>query len=98
MNTDPDLWPGHTDLRAFRPERWLDGSPIPSCAVHFPFGGGKTICPGSRLAMLQLKMMISYLACMYVVQLARPMPRVTRLAVGPEKGAWFRMTPVGRTP
>jgi vitamin D3 24-hydroxylase len=89
MGTDLDVWPGHDDLRAFKPERWVDGSPIPGGTAHFPFGAGKHICPGARLALLQLKMMIIFFVCTSDIELARPMPRAVRLAIGPEDGAWL---------
>jgi cytochrome P450 len=50
MQHDPDIYP---DPDAFRPERFLDGSPPGE--IWMPWGGGRKRCPGQHLAMLELR-------------------------------------------
>jgi cytochrome P450 len=53
VNLDPD---SHPDAEAFRPERWLDGSPPPRSWV--PFGAGRRSCLGAGFAMFEMKVVI----------------------------------------
>ena len=46
---------GH-DALAFRPERWLDGSPPPYAWI--PFGGGVRRCIGASFATLEMKVVL----------------------------------------
>jgi cytochrome P450/nitrite reductase/ring-hydroxylating ferredoxin subunit len=64
---DPDHFDAPT---AFRPERWLDGSPLSAGqaaagahdpSTHIPFGSGPRICPGRTLALLEMKVVLSVL-------------------------------------
>jgi cytochrome P450 len=48
-----DLWP---DPEAFRPERFLDGSPAPYSWI--PFGGGVRRCLGAAFAQLEMKVVL----------------------------------------
>jgi cytochrome P450 family 135 len=49
----PDLWPAPL---AFRPERFLEGKPLPYSFV--PFGGGIRRCIGASLAMLEMRVVL----------------------------------------
>jgi cytochrome P450 len=53
VNLDPEV---HPDAEAFRPERWLDGSPPPRSWV--PFGAGRRSCLGAGFAMFEMKVVI----------------------------------------
>ena len=46
-----DLWP---DASAFRPERWLDGSPHDAMS-WIPFGGGVRRCAGAPFAEMEMR-------------------------------------------
>ena len=51
VHHDPDVYP---DPERFRPERFLlEGQPSPY--TWLPWGGGRKRCPGSHLAMLEMK-------------------------------------------
>jgi cytochrome P450 len=49
MHHDPALY---TDPHEFRPERFLDQPPSP---IWLPWGGGRKLCPGRHLALLELR-------------------------------------------
>lgn len=53
MHHDPELFP---DPQEFRPERFLDGQS--STHVWLPWGGGRKLCPGRHLALLELQTML----------------------------------------
>jgi cytochrome P450 family 135 len=48
-----DVWP---DAHAFKPERFLDGSPAPYSWI--PFGGGVRRCLGAAFAQLEMKVVL----------------------------------------
>ena len=48
-----DVWP---DPEAFRPDRFLDGSPPPYAWI--PFGGGVRRCLGAAFAQLEMKVVL----------------------------------------
>jgi cytochrome P450 len=50
LHHDPDVYP---EPEEFRPERFLEGQPGPY--TYLPWGGGRRRCPGSHLAMLEMK-------------------------------------------
>jgi cytochrome P450 len=59
MHTLPSIW--GEDAHGFRPERWseLDTANIPHFNyIYIPFLAGARSCIGSRLALLELKMLI----------------------------------------
>lgn len=65
----PDLWP---DPEAFDPSRFLDadGQRIdPPRYSYLPFGGGRRICIGQRLALLQMQVFLAELVRDYRVSL-----------------------------
>jgi cytochrome P450 len=53
LHHDPEL---HKEPNAFRPDRFMSGSPEPSSWI--PWGGGRKRCPGHRLATLELQSVI----------------------------------------
>jgi cytochrome P450 len=80
-----DLW---EDPLAFRPERFLDGRPVPYAFV--PFGGGNRGCIAAPLAMLQLQVALATLVRRFVVEPA-PGPqeraRLAGMTLAPARGA-----------
>ena len=50
LHHDPQVYPQPEE---FRPERFLEGQPSPQ--TWLPWGGGRKRCPGSYLAMLEMK-------------------------------------------
>lgn len=50
LHHDPEIYPEPDE---FRPERFLEGQPSPQ--TWLPWGGGRKRCPGSHLAMLEMK-------------------------------------------
>ena len=50
LHHDPDVYPEPDE---FRPERFLEGQPSPY--AYLPWGGGRRRCPGSHLALLEMR-------------------------------------------
>lgn len=50
LHHDPEVYP---DPERFRPERFMEGQPSPH--AWLPWGGGRKRCPGSRLAILEMR-------------------------------------------
>ena len=46
--------------KQFRPERWLEGKSSINPFAHVPFGIGKRMCIGRRLAELQLQLALCW--------------------------------------
>ncbi len=90
-------WATHRDPRwygdpeAFRPERWLTGTPengdggepdegIPEYA-WFPFGGGPRVCLGTRFALVEAVLVLAVLARRFHLDVTadgiRPVPSLT---------------------
>lgn len=70
-----DLWERPLE---FRPERFLDGRPVPYS--YTPFGGGNRRCIGAALAILQLQVVLTELLRRFVVQPAPGREEAARLA------------------
>ncbi|CAH2284588.1 1,25-dihydroxyvitamin D(3) 24-hydroxylase, mitochondrial, partial [Pelobates cultripes] len=58
MNWNEDFFP---DSREYKPERWLKGKHTLNPFAHTPFGTGKRMCIGRRLAELQLQLALCWL-------------------------------------
>lgn len=71
----PEAWPEPT---AFRPERFLDGTPAPG--TYLPFGGGVRRCAGAAFAALELREVLR--AVLERFALAPPGPRTERMIRG----------------
>jgi cytochrome P450 len=79
VHLDPELYP---EPRAFRPERFLDGTP--DSYAYIPFGGGAHRCLGAPLAMLELELFLEALVTTVEIEPAgapaRPVRRGPTLA------------------
>ncbi len=80
-----DLW---ADAWAFRPERWLDGSPHDPMS-WIPFGGGVRRCAGAPFAEMEMREVLRAAASLAIRPLAPAGERARRsmLVVVPERGA-----------
>jgi cytochrome P450 len=79
-----DLWP---EAAAFRPERWLEGSP-PNPMSWIPFGGGVRRCAGAPFAEMEMREVLRAAADLRI-RPARPEPERARrsaLVVTPHRG------------
>ena len=88
-----DRW--FDDPLNFQPERWQEKSKDPSKFAYFPFGRGKRICAGRKLAMIDLTLALATLAQRFDFQMASdtiPKPRVT-LTLRPTPGMQARLVP-----
>ncbi|CAG8833520.1 3503_t:CDS:1, partial [Cetraspora pellucida] len=52
----PDCW---DNPKIFNPERWLDNNSNIDRAAWMPWGGGKRICPGKGLSIIELLLLMS---------------------------------------
>ena len=64
LTLHPALQGAHFATAAqFKPERWLDHTPAPSCPhnpkAFVPFGAGPRFCPGRNLALVEIKMVMA---------------------------------------
>jgi cytochrome P450 len=85
MHHDPEIYP---EPERFRPERFLEGQPSPQ--AWMPWGGGRKRCPGSHLAMLEMKTVLrTALESMTVSPASRRMerPRWRSVIVTPHAGS-----------
>jgi cytochrome P450 len=85
LHHDPATYPEPDE---FRPERFLEGQPNPYTWV--PWGGGRKRCPGSHLAMLEMKTVLrTVLENMTVSPAGRNMerPRWRSVIVTPHAGS-----------
>ncbi len=85
LHHDPRLYP---EPEQFRPERFLEGQPNPQ--TWLPWGGGRKRCPGSHLAMLEMKTVLrTALESVTVSPASRHMerPRWRSVIVTPHAGS-----------
>jgi cytochrome P450 len=85
VNLDPDV---HPDAEAFRPERWLDGSPPPRSWI--PFGAGRRSCLGAGFAMFEMKVVIRTVLRRLALRQARPgdeRMKLRNITLTPGRGA-----------
>jgi cytochrome P450 len=91
LHHDPEVYP---EPEEFRPERFLEGQPSPH--TYLPWGGGRRRCPGSHLALLEMKMVLrTVLETMTVTPASRRMerPRWRSVIVTPHAGARVVLRP-----
>jgi cytochrome P450 len=81
----------------FLPERWLEGAPLPPRFAYFPFGGGRRVCPGQRLAQVTACAVVAQVLPRFELRLVddevRPAVHVT---LHPDQRTLLRVLPVGR--
>jgi cytochrome P450 len=85
LHHDPSVYP---EPEEFRPERFLEGQPSPY--TYLPWGGGRRRCPGSHLALLEMKTVLrTVLETMTVSPASRRMerPRWRSVIVTPHAGS-----------
>jgi cytochrome P450 len=85
LHHDPAIYP---EPDAFRPERFLEGPPSPN--TYLPWGGGRRRCPGSHLALLEMKTVLrTVLETMTINPASRRMerPRWRSVIVTPHAGS-----------
>jgi cytochrome P450 len=66
MHHDPDLYP---EPHKFKPERFLQAAPNPE--IWMPWGGGRKRCPGHRLALLEMRVVLDAVLSRFEVAPAR---------------------------
>lgn len=71
VGQDPQYWKGQTDLKSFRPDRWNEHRPSVLNSV-LPFGFGGRVCPGKRVALLEIKSLISAMLTKFKITLRNP--------------------------
>jgi cytochrome P450 len=71
----PEAWP---DPTAFRPERFLEGTPEPG--TYLPFGGGARRCAGAPFAALELREVLRAVLARFAI--APPPTRTERMIRG----------------
>ena len=85
LHHDPNAYPEPDE---FRPERFLEGQPSPY--TYLPWGGGRRRCPGSHLALLEMKTVLrAVLETMTVGPASQRMerPRWRSVIVTPHAGS-----------
>jgi cytochrome P450 len=91
LHHDPDVYP---EPDRFRPERFLEGQPSPY--TYLPWGGGRRRCPGSHLALLEMKTVLrTVLETMTVEPASRRMerPKWRSVIVTPHAGSRVVLRP-----
>jgi cytochrome P450 len=96
LHHDPGVYP---EPEEFRPERFLEGQPSPY--TYLPWGGGRRRCPGSHLALLEMKAVLrTVLETMTIDPASRRMerPRWRSVIVTPHAGSRVVLRPRERRP
>jgi cytochrome P450 len=77
VHRDPDLWPNPENFQPerFAPEKLKEHVPF----SYLPFGGGPRLCIGNQFAMLEMLLVVSYVARHFRLQLVGPHPVVQPL-------------------
>ncbi len=91
LHHDPGVYP---EPEEFRPERFLEGQPGPY--TYLPWGGGRRRCPGSHLALLEMKTVLrAVLETMTVGPASRRMerPKWRSVIVTPHAGSRVVLRP-----
>lgn len=85
LHHDPGVYPEPDE---FRPERFLEGQPGPQ--AWLPWGGGRRRCPGSHLALLEMKAVLRAVletATVHPVSRRMERPRWRSVIVTPHAGS-----------
>ncbi|XP_034938090.1 uncharacterized protein [Chelonus insularis] len=96
LHTDPKYW---ENPQIFNPDRFKDGNNNFNKYVFFPFGVGPRICPGQRMAMLQMKGALTKLLDNYSLELSSKMKLpivddVTSMLNTAKGGTWLKIKPL----
>eukprot|EP00127_Corallochytrium_limacisporum_P005242 Clim_evm59s201 gene=Clim_evmTU59s201 len=97
----PSNVPDGDDAHGFRPERWADDNLRKRVNLEYafnPFGAGGRMCPGSKLALNEMRVMAANMLMQYCFKPdpENPIDYTCRLAMGPKDGGWVlvqRVTP-----
>ena len=68
LGLQSELWNHAEDLKEFKPERWI--SFTPERLSYFPFGFGGRSCPGQKVAMSQMQVILTYISQNFKVSLS----------------------------
>ncbi|XP_075213871.1 uncharacterized protein LOC142320081 [Lycorma delicatula] len=93
LHRDPHYFP---NPEKFNPDRFENMEAIPK-GVYFPFGSGPRICIAMRLAMLEMKIILTSLFSHYTVELSKktklPLKMMkTSIFLNVEGGIWVKFT------
>jgi cytochrome P450 family 135 len=90
---------GHDDPADFRPERFLEGEPVPYGLI--PFGGGVRRCLGASLATMEMRIVLRTVFDRCEIAAPNLVPekvsRSRRFTASPSRGARATVTAVGRS-
>jgi len=64
----PEFFNNQTDLNDFRPNRWNEYKPHVMENI-MPFGFGGRVCPGRKIALVEMKVVVCYLLLSYKIKL-----------------------------
>ena len=68
LGLQAELWKNADDLEEFKPERWIDFTP--ERLSYFPFGFGGRSCPGQKVAISQMQVILTYICQNYILSLS----------------------------
>ena len=84
------LW---TDPNAFKPERFMPGTPPPDRFAYMPFGAGPRICIGAHFAIVEAVLALAKIVGTFRVELADDLPvmPIGIVTTQPDRSPLFRI-------